>query len=76
MTGSWRDVTLSKHVIRLDLWKYYSLYSGMWKLFCRVDTVLVFKLFCGVFEGGTRLAMSKTTLRAKLIVIEAWFRGY
>ena len=27
-------------------------------------------------EGGTRLAMPKTRLRARLIVIEAWFRGY
>ena len=27
-------------------------------------------------ERGTRLAMPKTILRAGLIVIEAWFRGY
>ena len=40
------------------------------------DTILVFKLFCGVFGGGTRLAMPKTTLHAGLIVIEAWFGGY
>ena len=40
------------------------------------DTILVFKLFRGVFGGGTRLAMPKTTLHAGLIVIEAWFRGY
>ena len=40
------------------------------------DTILVFKLFNGVFGGGTRLAMPKTTLCAGLIVIEAWFRGY
>ena len=26
--------------------------------------------------GRTRLAMPKTKLRAGLIVIEAWFRGY
>ena len=44
--------------------------------FAGLDTVLVFKLFHGVFEGGTRLAMPKTTLRAGLIVIEAWFMGY
>ena len=44
--------------------------------FAGSDTILVFKLFCGVFGGGTRLAMLKTTLRAGLIVIEAWFRGY
>ena len=40
------------------------------------DTILLFELFCGVSGGGTRLAMPKTTLRAGLIVIEAWFRGY
>ena len=44
--------------------------------FAGSDTILLFKLFCGVSEGGTRLAMPKTTLRARLIVIEAWFRGY
>ena len=40
------------------------------------DTVYVFDNHLGVFGGGTRLAMSKTRLRARLIVIEAWFRGY
>ena len=44
--------------------------------FAGSDTILVFKLFCDVFGGGTRLAMPKTTLRAGLIAIEAWFRGY
>ena len=40
------------------------------------DTVYVFDNHFGVFEEGTRLAMPKTILRAELIVIEAWFRGY
>ena len=40
------------------------------------DTVYVFDNYLGVFGGGTRLAMPKTRLRAGLIVIEAWFRGY
>ena len=44
--------------------------------FAEPDTILVFKIFYGVFGGGTRLAMPKTILRARLIVIEAWFRGY
>ena len=44
--------------------------------FAEPDTILVFKIFYGVFGGGTRLAMPKTTLRVGLIVIEAWFRGY
>ena len=44
--------------------------------FAGSDSILVFKFFRDVFGGGTRLAMPKTTLRAGLIVIEAWFRGY
>ena len=44
--------------------------------FAGSDTILVFKFFCGVYGEGTRLAMPKTILRAGLIVIEAWFRGY
>ena len=44
--------------------------------FAGPDTILVFKLFCDVFRGGTRLAIPKTTLRARLIIIEAWYRGY
>ena len=40
------------------------------------DTILVIKFFYDVFGEGTRLAMLKTRLRAGLIVIEAWFRGY
>ena len=36
MTGPWRDVMLSRCFSRLDWWKYYSLYGGMWNLFCRV----------------------------------------
>ena len=38
--------------------------------------LVMFKIFYGVFGGRTRLAMPKTNLRAGLIVIEAWFRGY
>ena len=43
--------------------------------FAGSDTVLVFKLFRGVFRGGTRLAMPKTILRAGLIVIESLVQG-
>ena len=39
------------------------------------DTIRRNRYF-GVFGEGTRLAMPKTILRAVLIVIEAWFRGY
>ena len=44
--------------------------------FAGADTILVFKFFRGVLGGGTRLAMPKRILRAGLIVIEVWFRGY
>ena len=44
--------------------------------FADPDTVYVFDNYLGVFGEGTRLAMMKTRLRAGLIVIEAWFRGY
>ena len=40
------------------------------------DTVQVFDNYFGVFGDGTRLAMPKTKLRARLIDIEALFRGY
>ena len=39
--------------------------------FAGSDTILVFKLLCGAFGGGTRLAMLKITLHAGLIGIEA-----
>ena len=44
--------------------------------FAEPDTTLVFNIFYGIFGGRTRLAMSKTNLRPRLIVIEAWFGGY
>ena len=44
--------------------------------FADPDTVYMFDNYLGVLEEGTRLAMPKTILRAELIVIEAWFRGY
>ena len=40
------------------------------------DTLYVFDNHFGVFGGGTRLAMPKTILRAGLVVIKDWFRGY
>ena len=55
--------------------KLFTLYGGMWNLFAEPDTIPGFKIFYGVFGGGTRLAMRKIILRAGLIVIEAWFRG-
>ena len=44
--------------------------------FAEPDTILVFKIFYGLFGEGTRLAMLKTICTLGSIVIEAWFRGY
>ena len=65
-----------KVVSRLDLWNIVLSTVVCGICFAEPDTILVFKILFGVFGEGTRLAMSKTTLRAGLIVIEAWFRGY
>ena len=43
--------------------------------FAEPDTILVSLIFSGLFKGGTHLAMPNI-MRAGLIVIEAWFRGY
>ena len=40
------------------------------------DTIQVFDNYFGVFGEGTHPAMPKIRLCARLIVIEAWFKGY
>ena len=59
MTGPWRDVTLWKVVSRLDLWKTVLSTVVCGNYFADPDTILVFKIFYGVFGEGTRLAMPK-----------------
>ena len=44
--------------------------------FAEPDTILVFRIYLGVFGDGTRLCNAEDNLRTGLIVIEAWFRGY
>ena len=63
-------------VSRLDSWNIVLSTVVCGICFAEPDTILVFKIYFGVFGEGTRLAMPKTKLRAGLIVIEAWFRGY
>ena len=65
-----------KLISRLDLWNIILSMMECGICFTEPDTILLFKIFYGVFGEGTRLAMPKTRLRAGLIVIEAWFRGY
>ena len=56
MAGLWHDVTLRRVVSRLDLW-IIVLSTAVCE---ELDTVLVFKIYLGVFGDGTRLAMPKT----------------
>ena len=56
-------------ILLFSLWQYVETY------FAEPDTILVFMIFSGLFKEGTRLAMPNI-MRAGLIVIEAWFRGY
>ena len=73
MTGPWHDVMLLNVSICGNI-ILSTVVCGT--CFAEPDTILVFKIFYGVFGGRTRLAMLKTNLHAGLIVIEAWFRGY
>ena len=44
--------------------------------FAEPDTILVFKIFYGVFGEGTRLCNADDNLRARLIILKAWFGVY
>ena len=76
MTGPRRDVTLEKIVSRLDLWKYYSLYGGMWNLFCRARHYPCVQNLIWSIRRKNLPCNAEDSLRAGLIVIEACFRGY
>ena len=60
MSGPRRDVTLWKVVSRLDLWNIVLSTVVCGIFFVEPDMILMFKIFYGVFEEGTRLAMPKT----------------
>ena len=51
---------LSKDVSRLCLWNIVLSMVVCENHLAEPDTILVFKIFYGVFGGGTRLAMPKT----------------
>ena len=59
-TGPWRDVTFQRVVSRLDSWIIILSTVVCGTCFAEPHTALVFKIFYGVFEGGTRLAIPKT----------------
>ena len=54
-------MSLYKKVVSiLDLWNTVLSMVVCGIFFAEPDTILVFKIFYGVFGGGTRLAMPKT----------------
>ena len=59
-TRSWRGVTLGKVVSGLDLWNIVLSTVVREICFAEPDTILMFKIYFGLFGEGTRLAMSKT----------------
>ena len=66
---------LSKRVSGFDLGNIILSTVVRGTYFVGSDTIFIFKLFHGVFGGGTRLAMPKTILRAGHIVIESLVQG-
>ena len=76
MTGPWRDVMLQKAVSRLDLWKYYTLYGGMWNLFCRAGHNPCAQNLLWSIRRRNPPCNAEDNMHAGLVVIEAWFRGY
>ena len=67
---------IAKRVSRLDLWKYYSLYGGMWNLFCRAGHYPCVQNLLWSIRMRNLPCNAEDNLRAGPIVIEAWFRGY
>ena len=49
-----------KAVNRLDSWDIILSIMVCGVCFAEADTILMFKIYCGVFREGTRLAMPKT----------------
>ena len=76
ITEPWHDVMLPKHVSRLDLWKYYTLYGSMWNLFCRAGHYPCVQNLLWSIRRRNPPCNAEDNLRAGLVVSEAWFKGY
>ena len=63
-------------VSRLDWWNYYSLYGGMWNLFCRAGHYPYVQNLLWNIQRRNPPCNAEDNLHAGLIVIEAWFRHY
>ena len=71
---AWCHVMKSCQQIRFV--EYYTLYGGMWNLFCRArHDPCVLNLLRSIRRRNLP-CNAEDSLRAGFIVIEAWFRGY
>ena len=81
----WHNVVLPKQVSKLDLWKYCSLYGGMWNLFCRVGHYPCIQILlwcirrrnppCNAEDNTARRTHRHGSLVQGLLR-ESWIRGY
>ena len=76
MTRPWRDVTLWESCQQIRFLEYGALYSGMWNLFCRAGQDSCVQNIHWSIRRRNPPCNAEDNLRAGLIVIEAWFRGY
>ena len=54
----------------------YTLYGGMWNLFCRAGHCPCVQNLLWSIRRRNPPCNAEDNLRAGLVVIEAWFRGY
>ena len=71
---AWCHVMKSCQQIRFV--EYYTLYGGMWNLFCRAEHYPCVQNLLWSIRRRNPPSNAEDNLRAGLIVIEAWFRGY
>ena len=67
---------LGKGYQQIRLVEYCALYGGMWNLFCRAGHDSCDQDLLWSIRRRNPPCNAEDNLRAGLIVIEAWFRGY
>ena len=60
----------------MGLVKYYTLYDGVWYLFCSTGHVLCVRRLFWSIRRRNPPCNAEDNLRAGHLIIEAWFRGY
>ena len=73
-----RPWVTSRHEVRQQIRfvEYFALYGGMWKLFCRAGHYPGVHNLLYIIRRKNPPCNAEDNMRAGLVVIEAWFRGY